>query len=571
MGFEMPETLTGLDAAALDALRRAAEEEFTSVYGDGKSLTDEDLTKMEDLAANLEAIEEAHTSVVAEEERREAAAATAAKIAARQSDNDDDDEEDDDAGDDDDDSSDADDEDDDDDDNDEADDTADDKEHAMTAGGRRKTKFSGLPTDKTKIPAQKIEGYSLSPHVPGYTPEAVSSLKIAEVFTSIKKGSSFGNRKPTGAAEGATGMGLASVSRQFPEELVATDEASLTAALDKATDEGSLDGGSLVAAGGWCAPSETLYTFLGIPAATELLSLPEININRGGIRFPTQPDFGALYADPNLFFHYTEAEMETDYTKPCFEIPCNDFEEVRLDALGLCITAGILQQRAYPELIQVYVDGIMKNHQHRLSALSIERIRAGSGTVNRIPADTVGSAYGALLNSVELAIVDIRLNQRIPDGTALEVILPVWAKAVLRADIAYRRGADILTISDEQIRAHFAARNANVQYVGDYQVGGVGQPGGVTPALRLPEEVEFIVYPAGTWFRALQDVIEVGVSYDSAQLKKNRYTQLFTEDAFAVAKRGTVSRMYSVPLRPNGAVGPALDLGVYTATESPAG
>ena len=575
MQFEMPETLTGLDADALESLRRAAEAAFNDVYGDGKSLTDEDLSTLETLAGNLEEIDAAHAAVVADEERRANADALAEKIASRQTDADDDE----------DDSSDADadatddatdDEDESDEDrsdeevatdtDDNADESVDEKEPAMTAGGRRKTKFSGLPTDQSKIPARKIEGYSLSPHVPGYTSDPVDSLKIAEVFTDIKNGSSFGNRTPD--ASGSTAIGIASIDRAFPEDLVATDEASLTAAIDKATDERDLEGGSLVAAGGWCAPSETLYSFLGIPAASDLLSLPEVNVDRGGVRFPVQPDFGALYSDPDLFFHYTEAEMETDYTKPCFEIPCTDFEEVRLDALGLCITAGILQRRAYPELIQVYVDGIMKNHQHRLSALSIEAIRAGSGDVNQIPADSVGSAYGALLNSVELAIVDIRLNQRIPDGTALEVILPVWAKAVLRADIAYRRGADVLTISDEQIRAHFAARNANVQYVSDYQVGGEGQPGGSSPLLRLPETVEFIVYPAGTWFRALQNVIEVGVMYDKAQLQKNRYTQLFTEDAFAVAKRGAVSRLYSVPLRADGSVGPALPLD--SETETPA-
>jgi len=204
----------------------------------------------------------------------------------------------------------------------------------------------------------------------------------------------------------------------------------------------------------------------------------------------------------------------------------------------------------------------MKNHQHRLSAMSIQKMVAGSGEVNKIPTASVGSASGALLNSVELAIVDIRLNQRIPDGTTLEVVLPVWAKSVIRADLAYRRGANrVEDVTDQQITGHFAARGARVQYVGDWQVGGVGQPGGKTPLLQWPDKVEFLVYPAGTWFRALSNVIDLGVMYDQAMLKTNKYTQLFTEDAFAVGKRGAVSRRYEVPLRANGAVGPAQDLG----------
>ena len=65
------------------------------------------------------------------------------------------------------------------------------------------------------------------------------------------------------------------------------------------------------------------------------------------------------------------------------------------------------------------------------------------------------------------------------------------------------------------------------------------------------------MYPSGTWFRSLTDVIEVGNLYDQAQLKRNKFTALFTEDGIAVGQRGIESRVYTVHLDYNGAVGAA--------------
>lgn len=567
--FVMPENLAELGAAELDALRTQAEDAFTALYdqatADGATPTTEQLADLEALSGHIQAIDTQATEATDAEARAAAAAELRAKVQKPAAADDSDD----DTGNGDDTTDGAD-----------ADDTTNGadaqaaaeevkhQEDAMAAAGRRRTSFAGLPADDKGIPEPKVRGYQMNPHVAGYVAGDVTSRELALAYDRMRHGSSFGNRQ--GGMGGTSALGLGSLPREFPEELVATDEASLTAALDLATNERNLTGQSLTAAGGWCAPSETLYGFLDIPAASELLSLPEVNINRGGVRFPTQPDFGAVFADPDAFFHYTEAEaIAQEDDKPCFEIPCGEFEEVRLDAIGMCITAGILQQKGYPEIVQLYINGLLKNHQHRLSQMGVAAIQDGSTAVT-IPASaqTYG-AFGALLNSIEMAIVDMRLNQRIPDGTTLEVILPVWAKPLLRADLTHRRSQDgSSVVTDQQLQAHFTARGAAVQYVGEYQSGGTA-PGGTTPLTAWPDTIEFLVYPAGTWFRALQNVIEVGMLYDQAQLKQNRYTALFTEDAYAVIKRGTISRAYTVPVSPSGIVGPAYTAPAAVEPEEP--
>lgn len=52
---------------------------------------------------------------------------------------------------------------------------------------------------------------------------------------------------------------------------------------------GAILAGYLVASGGWCAPSETVYASLPVDAGKGMLALPHMQVERGTIRFGT-PD-----------------------------------------------------------------------------------------------------------------------------------------------------------------------------------------------------------------------------------------------------------------------------------------
>ncbi len=71
--------------------------------------------------------------------------------------------------------------------------------------------------------------------------------------------------------------GVASLGLSFPDHLIADNKDDM-AVVASAAKETSLDGGSLVAAGGWCAPSETLYDFCQDESTDGLLDLPEIAV-----------------------------------------------------------------------------------------------------------------------------------------------------------------------------------------------------------------------------------------------------------------------------------------------------
>lgn len=570
--FEMPDadTLRAMNRTDLEALRgeaaAALRHTYASATADGATPTDEQLVELEALDKHLDTIDAAIDEVKADETTRtERAEALRARLdaegeaeAAAEADQDDEgdtegaeavegDTEVDQA--------------------DEGTEGADakDKEPALTAGANRRkvgtfraANLGHRQDDTPEVEAPEV-GFRLAPGVPGYKSGIASFGDMAEAFDGMQSGQMVRSMQQvsTGTASHAATLGY--LDRNIPENLIGRDADSLTAAIDTATNESNLEGNSLVAAGGWCAPSETMYDFLAVPAAEGLFSLPEIGIARGGIRWPRQPDFGIAMQEEGFLYTEAEAIAQVD-DKPCFEIPCGEFDEVRLDAIGLCVTAGLLQQKGYPESIAVYMQGLMKMHLHRMSSYRLNKVLAGSDDVN-VTGNVMG-VFGAVMNTVELAAEDIRSRDRLPESTTIEVVFPRWVRAAIRADLAYRRGETVATpATDQMIAAAFAARNVAPQFVTDWQVGDTGQPGAETPVTTWPAQVEFIAYPSGTWFSSVNNVIEVGNLYDQAMLKKNRFTALFTEDGVAVGKRGTTSRHYTVPVTVSGAVGAAVALG----------
>jgi hypothetical protein len=384
----------------------------------------------------------------------------------------------------------------------------------------------------------------------------VSSRDIAEAIESVQPGQRTG-RQPTGSNGAFATQALAKMAR--PQGKVIENAQDLWAELDRIAAEipgrGKVSAEALVAAGGWCAPSEQLYDFCPTPAAANLLSLPEIAIKRGGIRFPAEPDFTALQTG----FHFTEPQLEaTDgqgkptAVKEFVEIPCpDDMIEYRLEAIGWAVKAGILQRQAWPELIEKFVDEFLVAHQYRVSAKTVQKMLGESSAAKVVPTDAVLGATTGVLNGLHVRARNIQLKTR---RDTIEGVAPVWFRDVLRADLAMRDGKDMLSVSDAEIDNWLTVRGIYLQYEGTWQSLGTGQPGHLDTSW-WPASVDVILYPAGTFFRSLDNVITLGVQYPIEQVQLNRYTHGFLEDSFLVGKRCGPSDLIRVPLCTNGAVG----------------
>ena len=271
-----------------------------------------------------------------------------------------------------------------------------------------------------------------------------------------------------------------------------------------AASESRLEGGSLVAAGGWGAPSETILDFCKIETTEGLIQLPEVTITRGGVNYTKGPVFADVFNSANGFWDMDEAtaeagtELKTSY-RP--EVP--GFIEERLDAVGVMMEAGLLTRAGWPELVDRYAELGLTAHQHKIARKVVNLIREFTGAAIGAP-NGYGNALD-VLHILEVVATGERERNVMSLSATLEVLLPHWMRNVIRVDLANRTGVEnFLNVSDAQINAFFTARNLRVQWLYDYQNLTPDASGLVT---AYPTTVDAIMYPAGTYVKGVADVM----------------------------------------------------------------
>ena len=320
-----------------------------------------------------------------------------------------------------------------------------------------------------------------------------------------------------------------------------------------AAKESRLVGGSLVAAGGWGAPSETLMDFCGGETTEGLISIPEVTITRGGVQYTKGPSFDDVMASATGFWDMTEATAEAGVVQKTSlrpELP--DFVEKRMDAVGVMIEAGLLLRKGWPEIIERYTELALVAHQYKLHAKTIAQISAFTGAPVSVPGG-FGNALD-VLHILDVVAYGERQRNALGENATLEVVLPRWVKGVIKADLSNRTGVDFLNVTDAQINGWFSARGLRVQWLAHWQNVDVTTAGIAT---KYPANVDAFMYPAGTFVRGTSDVITLDTVYDSVNLKKNDYVHLFTEQGTVVTNPCNTGRAIRIPLVANGRTGAA--------------
>jgi hypothetical protein len=359
----------------------------------------------------------------------------------------------------------------------------------------------------------------------------------------------FGTPTGNGETEDLHRYGVASFRMEFPDDLTIDRGDDEMEVLYHAMDERRLPGGSLVASAGWCAPSETIYDLCSGETTDGLVSVPEVHITRGGLRFTSGIDFSTIYSA--VGFCQTEAQAISGTAKTCVEVPCPTFTDVRLDACGLCVKVPILMNAGYPELVQRYVSGAMIAHQHKMNAKVINAMVTAAGTAKTITA--LGTTTVDALSALELIADGVRSKYRLSMEASMEVVVPFWVDGAMRTDLSNRMGVMPQVITDEILGQHFAARGLNVQYVYDWQ--DTPFPAGTAPAVAYPASFQALIYPAGTFIKGTADIINLSAVYDAASLAQNIYTGLFFEQGILVAQMCYQANLVTIPICNSGQVG----------------
>jgi hypothetical protein len=556
--FTLPESLAALSTADLAGLEAQAMKAFGALQKIGPDdITDANVAEMERLAGDIQTLRtESAGRVTAATARKDRAAAAAALVTAatKTKDADEDDEDDDDLQSED----------------EKAVERAEEEDEetpdvakpippaetatsgvTVTASGKRRTpSVREAAKPPVRRPSSDIV-LTAAADVPGFANgQNLDDMKaVAKAFAARAGGFPRGRVPDTYIRSG-----VASMQRDFSDGLVDTnrDLDGPLALFDEAGKESRLPGGSLVASGGWCAPSETFYDLCVTEELDGIIDIPEVGITRGGIRFTKGPAFEDIYADAG--FMLTEAQVIAGTQKPCVEIDCPPFEEVRLDVSGICVKAPILTNVGYPELVQRWIEGTLVAQAHKEAAEVIRRMVA----IADAPVTLTGGAGTGfdLLTGIEWVVTTQKYRWRLSRNATLEVVAPYWALGIIRADLQLRQGRETM-VTDAEINAHFAARGARVQWVYNYQDLAASGAGACVAA--GPDKIQILAYPAGTFVKGVADVISLDAIYDSTNIVQNMYTAVFAESGFLVANRCWDACVVEVPVCLLGASGGAID------------
>jgi hypothetical protein len=342
---------------------------------------------------------------------------------------------------------------------------------------------------------------------------------------------------------------LSTPGQANPNAEYAVIQAAMKARYD--TSGNGADDPTLTAAG-WCAPSETVYSYIADYVVDGLSPTPEVNASRGGINITTGPARSSQGTALDDFgWTQTEAQAEAGTVKPFETIVCPDFVDHRLDAVGYAFKIPLLTQKAYPELITDALRFANVLYAHRVNrrvitdkvALSVARTFNGYG-----PSMTDS------LEAVSLLATTERRRWNLGENAVIEVEAPLIAREVYRADMSRRTGLALNDVAtDQKIAAEFAARHINVTYVSDWQ-----EVVATTGKILLPDAFDILVYPKGTFIRANEDVVNLSAIYDAASLSVNEYTGVFFEQGYLLAKAGYASNKVTIPINTAGETGAAI-------------
>jgi hypothetical protein len=570
MKFKMPESLDGLSIEELDKLHAEAWAEYTSIAAkDDAEVTDAELADLDALRADLDTIGEAQTSLeTAAEDRASKLAAARSHIAEADAEGDtdaegdgDDDVEDEGEGD-------AEGAADDDVEDEGADAEAETKEKELVTASATRRKTAAAAASKAPKPneiippapsvvlaaAGPMAGGIVANHEFG-TLTDVAKTWSEQVSKSPAAGAFFEDlrdlRPVMELSKAHSRAGFLKIKKNAGEFTTGLDDSveAQLAVIDAAADERKRFGSeglarrAVAAAGGWCAPSETLYDFCSYETVSGILDIPTVTIRRGGINFTKGPDYASIA--PTWGFLQTEAQAEAGTAKVCYEVECPPFAETRLDAVGFCVTAGVLTASpgGYPELVRRVLEIGLTAHAHKINREVITRIQTLIGAATNYV--EIGAATSDLLQALEIAALRLRYSLAMAENATVEVVLPLWVKAAIRADLSRRTGVDMLAIGDAEITRWLSARGIRAQFVYDYQDLATGNTGAWT---ALPTTLEFMMYPAGAFIKGTSPVIDLDTIYDSVGLSTNTYTAAFFEEGLLVANRCGFGVRYSVDL-----------------------
>lgn len=292
---------------------------------------------------------------------------------------------------------------------------------------------------------------------PGYPQgqEIRSSADLAAAMTARLRSLASGH--------GGTGEKLyvARADTTYPEDRVlrAEDWVGNYSKIERATSPQAL-----VAAGGLCAPLETLYDVEVIGSSDRPIrdALAPFQVDRGGIQF--RPNSSAATALTTGTGTGTDVWTMTQdaagtASKTCYVVDCPAIQTAVIDAIYLCLEFGNITARFDPETTASNVRQGVIAHNRLAENNLLAKLQAGSKIVT---APKVVGAVRDVLANIDKACAYYRHRHRLNSSTPLTWMAPAWVLYEMRTDLARQMAAgdwmSALGVTDQMIAGWLAAR-----------------------------------------------------------------------------------------------------------------
>lgn len=358
---------------------------------------------------------------------------------------------------------------------------------------------------------------------------------------------------------------VASVKGDYSEDRILDNDLDRNMAKINAVTSES----AIVASGGICAMATPYYQFTVWGDAHRPVrdALPVFQATRGGIRFMPAPVITDLAGSVR---RTTAAQDAAGYTnqdpagttapKPCLHVTCESEQSAVIEAIHRCLTFGNLGARTYPEQVEAWLKLGLAEFARYSETRLLDDIRAASTALS---ATQVYGATFSLLEQISLVVVSMRARHRLSQNASFRALFPFWAVEILKSDIAAQTPGDGLNrfnISTAQVVDWLEARGVNVTFYQDHSTA-AGAPFAAPSAGDLwdwPGEVEWFIYPEGTFLYLDGGSLDLGLVRDSTLNSTNDY-QIFYEEFNKVVKIGAESFVVTSELCGNGSHAPAAD------------
>lgn len=334
----------------------------------------------------------------------------------------------------------------------------------------------------------------------------------------------------------------------------------ITASLDAAARAHVHDAlTAITAAGGIGAPEDNDYVLPGFETTDRPVkaALPRFTAERGGVRFMRPPTLTDVNGAIGIWTVPDDIEAVTNAAvrKPSLRATVGDEVIVDVQAITNTLVFGNMQTRAYPEFVARVIDLAFAAHARLAEQQTLTQIGALSTSVSGLGSPAEGGGLGAtrvLLPLLDRAATGMRDRLRMGTTAPLQLILPHWARGILRSDLALQEPGDAtLGVSDADLAGYLSSRFLSPTWALDGEAGQQFNPQAPGAVNAWPTSIVSYLFPAGAFQFLDGGTLDLGLVRDSVLNAANDYT-IFSETFEAVLFRGGEAFRISQAVTPSG-------------------